>query len=150
MTIADTSQMHLLGTIDENEIAQVRVGMDARIRTDAYPDRVFGGRVRKLASLGDRKDNVTSFKVEVTVLEGVDQLWPRMSGDADIVADVHEGALTIPETALAYDHDRVFVDVVERASRPHLARRQVRTGIVSGDRVEIVDGLAEGEQVKLQ
>src|SRR5215470_8440780 len=65
MTIADTSQMHLLGTVDENEIAQVRVGMDARIRTDAYADRVFPGRVRKIASLGDRKENVTSFKVEV-------------------------------------------------------------------------------------
>ena len=92
MTIADTSQMHLLGTVDENEIAQVRVGMDARIRTDAYPGRIFPGRVRKIASLGDRKDNVTSFKVEVTVLEGIDALWPRMSGDADIVAEVRDDA----------------------------------------------------------
>jgi HlyD family secretion protein len=150
MTIADTSQMHLLGTVDENEIAQVRVGMEARIRTDAYPGRAFAGRVRKIASLGDRKENVTSFKVEVTVLEGVDQLWPRMSGDADIVADVREGALIVPEAALLYEGDSVLVERVERTSRARLIRRPVRTGIFNGDRVEILDGLAEGDEVKLQ
>lgn len=150
MTIADTAQMHLLGTVDENEIAQVRVGMDARIRTDAYPGRHFPGRVRKIASLGDRKENVTSFKVEVTVLDGVKEMWPRMSGDADIVAEVRDGALIVPEAALLYDGDTVLVEVVERASRPRLVRRPVRTGIFNGDRVEILDGLAEGDEVKLQ
>lgn len=150
MTIADTSQMHLLGTVDENEIAQVRVGMDARIRTDAYPGRHFPGRVRKIASLGDRKENVTSFKVEVTVLDGVKEMWPRMSGDADIVAEVRDGTLSAPEAALLYDGDTVLVEVVERASRPRLVRRPVRTGIFNGDRVEILDGLAEGDEVKLQ
>src|SRR5215470_9860725 len=150
MTIADTSQMHLLGTVDENEIAQVRVGMEARIRTDAYADRVFPGRVRKIASLGDRKENVTSFKVEVTVLDGVEQLWPRMSGDADIVTDVRPAVLIVPEAALLYDGDKVLVERVERASRPHLVRRTVRTGIFNADRVEIVEGLDEGDEVKLQ
>lgn len=150
MTIADTSQMHLLGTVDENEIAQVRVGMDARIRTDAYPGRIFPGRVRKIASLGDRKENVTSFKVEVTVLEGVDAMWPRMSGDADIITEVREAALIVPEAALLYDGDNVMVEVVERASRPRLVRRPVRTGVFNADRVEIVDGVAEGDEVKLQ
>jgi HlyD family secretion protein len=150
MTIADTSQMHLLGTVDENEIAQVRVGMDARIRTDAYPGRLFKGRVRKIASLGDRKENVTSFKVEVTVLEGVDELWPRMSGDADIVAEVRPDVVIVPEAALLYDGDAVLVEVVERASGARLVRRPVRTGIFNGDRVEIVEGLAAGDEVKLQ
>jgi len=150
MTIADTSRMHLLGTVDENEIALVRVDQEARIRTDAYPDRVFPGRVRKIASLGDRKDNVTSFEVEVSVLDGADVLSPRMSGDADIVAERRSGALVIPETALIYEGEATEVEVVDHASRRSLTRRPVRTGIFQGDRVEIVDGLKEGEEVKLQ
>jgi HlyD family secretion protein len=150
MTIADTSRMHLLGTVDENEIALVRVDQEARIRTDAYPDRVFPGRVRKIASLGDRKDNVTSFEVEVSVLDGADTLSPRMSGDADIVAERRPDALVIPETALIYEGEATEVEVVDHASRRSLTRRPVRTGIFQGDRVEIVDGLKEGEEVKLQ
>jgi HlyD family secretion protein len=150
MTIADTSQMHLLGVVDENEIARVQVGMEARIRTETYPDRTFRGRVRKIASIGDRKNNVTSFKVEVTVLDGVDDLWPRMSADADIVSEVHDEALIIPEAALLYKGNDVFVEVVGHASGPRLTQQPVRIGISNHNRVEIVDGLAEGDVVKLQ
>jgi HlyD family secretion protein len=150
MVIADTAKMHLLGVIDENEIAQVRVGMPARIRTEAYADRVFPGRVSKIASIGDRKENITTFKVEVTVLEGVDALWPRLSADADIVTEVHAQALVAPETALVYDGTKIFVDVLPPSGDGNMVRRPVRLGISNGDRVELVDGVAEGERVKLQ
>jgi HlyD family secretion protein len=150
MTIADTSQMHLKGVVDENDIARVAVGLDARIRTEAYPDRVFPGRVRKIAPIGTRKNNVTSFNVEVTVLDGIEALSPRMSADADVVAEVHPDAVVIPEAALVYDGDDVLVDVVERRSPARVARRKVKVGIANEQRVEITDGLAAGDEVKLQ
>jgi HlyD family secretion protein len=150
MTIADTSQMHLLGVVDENEIAHVHVGMDARIRTETYTDRTFPGRVRKIASIGDRKNNVTSFKVEVTVLDGIDALWPRMSADADIISEVHDNALIVPEATLLYKGNDIFVEVVGHASEPQVTQRAVRTGVSNHNRVEILDGLAEGDVVKLQ
>jgi HlyD family secretion protein len=150
MIIADTSRMHLLGVVDENEIAQVKVGMAANIRTETYPDRLFPGRVRKIASIGDRKDNVTSFKVEVAVLEGGGDLRPKMSADADIVADVHEAALLLPETTLLYEGDDIDVELLQHSSERRLVRRTVKIGISSGDRVEILDGLNEGDEVKIQ
>jgi HlyD family secretion protein len=150
MTIADTSQMHLLGVIDENDIALVRAGMEARIQTDAYPGRIFPGRVRRIAALGDRKDNVTSFEVEVTVLDGVDDLRARLSADADIVTEVREGVLIVPETALVYAGDEIVVDVVTGDASAATERRTVEVGATQRDRVEIVRGLNEGERVKLQ
>jgi HlyD family secretion protein len=149
MTLADTSRMHLLGTVDENEIALVQVGQPARIRTEAYPGEVFPGRVRKIASIGDRKENVTSFEVEVEVLEGGARLWPRMSGDADIVAEVRTATLVLPEAALRYDGDAVLVDRVERAASARLAPQPLRIGIQQDSRVEILDGVAEGDEVAL-
>lgn len=150
MTIADTSQMHLLGVIDENEIGGVRVGQTARIRTDSYPGVTFEGRVRKIASIGDRKDNVTSFKAEVTVLQGVDQLRPKMSADADIITDVHQDAVIIPEAALLYHGNEVTVEVVARSGATRLTTRQVRLGISNAERVEVLEGLSSGETVKLK
>lgn len=150
MTIADLSQMHLLGVVDENEIAAVQEGMEARIRTEAYADRVFPGRVRKIASIGDRKENITSFKVEVAVLADADALWPKMSADADVVAEVHESALILPEVTLLYEGDEIVVEAVERASEARLLRRPVTVGISTGDRVEILGGVEEGDEVKVQ
>jgi len=150
MTIADTSALHLLGIIDENEIAHVQVGMSARIRTEAHPERIFRGTVRKLASIGDRKDNVTSFKVEVTLLDGIELLKPLMSGDADIITEVKDGARILPEVALLYEGNEVFVEVLDRTSETRLLRRPVKLGIASGDRVEIVEGVEPGDEVELQ
>ena len=150
MTIADTAVLHVKGVVDENEIGRVRVGMPARIRTEAFPEATFAGRVRKIAPVGTRKNNVTSFTVEVTVLEGLDVLVPRMSADADIVAEVHEGALALPEAALVYEGEQAFVERVDPVSGGGAGRTAVRVGISQGDRMEILDGLAEGEAVRLQ
>jgi len=150
MTIADTSQMHLLGVIDENEIGGVRVGEPARIRTDSYPGVTFPGRVRKIASIGDRKDNVTSFKVEVTVLQGVGQLRPKMSADADIITAVHSATLIVPEAALLYRGGDVMAEVVGGPGARRVATRRLRLGISNSNRAEVLDGLAAGERVKLQ
>ncbi len=150
MTIADISQMHLLGVIDENEIGGVRIGQPARIRTDSFPGINFPGRVRKIASIGDRKDNVTSFKVEVTVLQGVDKLRPKMSADADIITEVHSDALIIPEAALLYRGGDVLVEVVNRPDAARLETRKVQLGISNSTRVEVLEGLKSDETVKLQ
>lgn len=150
MTIADTSKMHLLGVVDENDIAAVAVGMEARVQTDAHPGRVFPGRVRRIAALGDRRDNVTSFKVEITVLDGVEELRARLSADADIVAEVRRDALIVPETALLYDGDEIAVEVVAAGADGAVERRVVEAGVTQRDRVEILAGLREGEWVKLQ
>jgi multidrug efflux pump subunit AcrA (membrane-fusion protein) len=124
--------------------------MEARIRTETYPDKIFSGRVRKIASIGDRTGNVTSFKVEVAVLENAEALWPKMSADADIVVEIRDNTLLLPETTLLYEGEEIVVETIEHASEAHLARRKVKVGISNGDRVEIVDGLAEGDEVKLQ
>jgi len=150
MTIADTSALHVKGVVDENEIGRVRVGMPARIRTEAFPERTFTGRVRKIAPVGTRKNNVTSFTVEVTVLDGLDVLVPRMSADADVVAEVHEGALALPEAALVYEGEQTFVERVDAATGRVTGRSAVQVGISQGDRMEILGGLAEGEAVRLQ
>lgn len=150
MTIADTSALHVKSVVDENDIGNVRVGLDARIRTEAYPDRTFPGRVRKIAPIGTRNNNVTSFNVEVTILDGFDLLWPRLSADADIVSTVHADAVIVPEAALVYDGDDVLVEAVEHHSPARLVRRKVEVGITTANRVEVLDGLAAGEVVKVQ
>jgi HlyD family secretion protein len=150
MIVADTSALHLKGVVDENDVGRLQVGQTARIRTEAFPDRVLAGRVRKVAPIGTRKNNVTSFTVEVAVLDGLDLLAPRMSADADIIAEVHDEALVVPEAALVYERDEVFVDVVEPGAPGDSRRRPARLGIAQKDRIEILDGVADGERVRLQ
>jgi HlyD family secretion protein len=151
LTIADDRLLHLEGLVDENEIAWVRLGQTVRIRTEAYPGRTFSGEVRTIKPLGQRQQNVTYFEVEVLVTDPeAAALRPRMSADADIVTEVVEDAILVPETALLYDGDRVYVERVTTASGPRVERRDVRVGIVENGRAQVLEGLSAGEEVRLK
>jgi HlyD family secretion protein len=149
LTLAAADTLDVKGLVDENEIAHVAVGQAARVRTEAFPGRVFTGHVREVKPLGNRQQNVTYFEVRVRVDDGdAALLRPRMSADADIVAETLEDALVVPETALLYDGSDVAVETVVNGGPP--ARKKIRIGIVDGSRVQVVDGLAAGERVRLK
>jgi len=148
LSIAATNAIHLEGLVDENEVARVALGQQARIRTEAFGDRVFAGEVIEIAPVGQRNQNVTYFEVKVAVTDpDAGLLRPRMSGDAEIVAETIERALVVPETALHYRGKQIYV---ERSKGEGIEERVVETGIIDGARVQILDGLAEGDEVRLQ
>jgi RND family efflux transporter MFP subunit len=151
LVIADPEPLHLKGLVDENEVAHVAVDQPARLRTEAYPGRTFAGRVRHIAPLGQRQQNVTYFEIEVLVTDPDARLLrPLMSADADVVTDTVDDALVIPEAALVFEGDAVLVDRVVRASAPTLDRRPVKVGIVANNKAQILDGLAAGDEVRLR
>jgi HlyD family secretion protein len=149
LSLAGTSSLHLKGLVDENEVARVAVGQPARLRTEAYGAQSFTGRVQKISPVGQRVQNVTYFEVKVDVTDPhAELLKPRMSGDAEIVTEVVEDALVLPETALRYRGEQVYVETKDGTGL--FEPRDIRVGIVDGTRVQIADGLAEGDEVTLR
>ena len=149
LSLAATSTLHLKGLVDENEVARVAVGQPARLRTEAFGAQSFTGRVQKISPVGQRVQNVTYFEVKVDVTDpAAEQLRPRMSGDAEIVTEVVDDALVLPETALRYRGEQVYVEA--RDGDGTFAPRDVRIGIVDGTRVQVAEGLAEGDEVTLR
>lgn len=150
LSIAGETSVHLKGLVDENEVARVQLGQPARLRTEAFAGRVFSGAVRKIAPLGQRVQNVTYFEVEIDVTDkDAPLLRPRMSGDADIVTEVVEDALIVPETALRYRGAETYVQVANGDDAPP-SDAVVQIGIVDGTRVQLLGGVEPGQQVLLQ
>ena len=150
LSIAGEASMHLKGLVDENEVARVRVGQPARLRTEAFAGRVFQGEVREVAPLGQRVQNVTYFEVEIAVTDpDAALLRPRMSGDADIVTEVIDDALIVPETALRYRGAETYLQIA-RGENETPAEAVVQIGIVDGTRVQVLGGVEPGQRVLLQ
>jgi HlyD family secretion protein len=151
LRIAGTDRLHLEGLVDENEIARVAVGQPARIRTEAFGDRTFQAKVRDIAPVGKRIQNVTYFELEIEVTdEDAQVLRPRMSADAEIVTGVVEDAVYVPETALRYEGERIYVETVAGGAEDGVGRSDVELGVVDGDKVQILSGLEPGQKVLLQ
>ena len=151
LSLAGTDALLLEGLVDENEVARLEVGQRARIRTEAFGDRVFEGVLREIAPLGERIENVTYFEVEIEVTdEAAELLRPRMSGDAEIVSETIVDALVIPETALLYRGDTIYVERPGDDPDDEPVQTPIEIGVVDGDRVQVTSGLAPGDAVLLQ
>lgn len=151
MTLGDTRELYVKGKVDETDIGLVRVGMPVRVTVDAYKNRVFRGKVLRIAPMGVEKDNVTRFEVRVSILDNIELLKVNMSANAEIILEEHEGALVVPESALIYNEKReTFVEVPDPSSANGRRMVPVKTGLSNGARTEVLAGLKQGDRVVLQ
>ncbi len=100
MVVADMSKMKFTITVDELDIADIKLGQTAIVDADAIPDTTFEARVTSIASEGvSSGDGVTTFTVELTIDEPGD-LKSGMNVNANILINEAYDVLTIPEEAL--------------------------------------------------
>lgn len=127
--------------ISEENFSGVRIGQRASVRFLGYGDERFGAQVSKLLPTADAATQryVAFLEVEVPA----ERLLPGLTGEVSIVVGERAQALIFPRRAL-FD-GKVYV---VRDGRVEL--RPVRTGFVSLNEVEALDGLAEGERVVVE
>jgi HlyD family secretion protein len=151
MTEGDTTEVYVQGKVDEADIAHVYMGQPARIKVESFRDRLFYGKVTKIAPMGVEKDNVTTFEVRVSINNPGGELKANMTANAEIMLDEHKGVLTVPENAVIYDNQKnAFVQIPDKSQKDGWRKIPVKVGLSNGSLTEIVSGLKEGDQVVLQ
>ncbi|MEB2283548.1 MAG: hypothetical protein B6D46_07240 [Polyangiaceae bacterium UTPRO1] len=128
--------------VPERFAGYLELGQSIRATVDAYPDRVFAGKITRINPTSETANR--SITLEALVPNGDHFLRPGFFGKADLVYDQHGDAVVVPEKALTTfaGVTKVFVIADGKAEE-----RIVRTGVAVGDRREIVDGVQRGEQV---
>jgi HlyD family secretion protein len=151
MTEGDTTQVYVQGKVDESDIAHVYMNQPARIKVESFRDRIFYGKVTKIAPLGVEKDNVTTFEVRVSIDNPGGELKANMTANAEILLDEHKGVLAVPENAVIYDGQKnATVQLPDKNQKDGVRKVAVKVGLSDGSKTEIVSGLKEGDQVVLQ
>jgi len=151
MTEGDTTQVYVQGKVDEADIAHVYMNQPARIKVESFRDRIFSGKVTKIAPLGVEKDNVTTFEVRVSIDNAAGELKANMTANAEILLDEHKNVLTVPENAVSYDNQKnAFVNIPDRNQKDGSRKVPVKVGLSNGSVTEVASGLKEGDQVVLQ
>jgi HlyD family secretion protein len=151
MTEGDINEVYVQGKVDEADIAHVYMAQPARIKVESFRDRVFNGKVTKIAPLGVEKDNVTTFEVRVSIDNPGGELKANMTANAEILLDEHKNVLTVPENAVIYDNQKnALVEVPDKSQKEGKRKVAVKVGLSNGSVTEILSGLSEGQQVVLQ
>lgn len=144
VTIADLTDLRVIGSIDEAQIGRVAVGQDVVIRVDAYPTHTFDGRVERVSPLGKTDTSVVTFDVEIVITdEKANLLRSGMSADLEIVINEKKNVLLIPLMAV---QSRGQARLVTLASGE---QRRIEAGATDGSRIEVLEGLQEGDVLSL-
>ncbi|MGI8905266.1 MAG: efflux RND transporter periplasmic adaptor subunit [Candidatus Sumerlaeaceae bacterium] len=100
LEVADLSQMLLVARIDEADIASVRAGQSAEVHMQAFPNRVFKGKVTKVALASKEKEKEKNFIAEVLLETNGERIPSGLTGDVDIETSRHTGVLKVPSQAV--------------------------------------------------
>jgi HlyD family secretion protein len=173
LVIADLSEMEAQVNVDENDIVSISAGQPAEIEVDALLDQKLKGIVYEIAGSAraagtGSSDQKTGFDIKIAIAAPPATLRPGMTASADIITRTNDSALSVPLQSVAvrtldqlttkgesrpdaekrYQADADgFVEIVFCIDKGKAAARQVKTGIQSDDFIEILDGIAEGDEV---
>ena len=143
MSIADLSSVWLLAEIFEQQVDWVNTGNMAEVRLSYLPGRNWKGRVEYIYPSLDPKTR--TLKVRLHFNNPNEVLKPNMYANVRLYGDVKEAVLYLPKEAIIRTGQEQRVITTDGKGR--FKTRIVITGVESGQSIEIVDGLSEGEQV---
>jgi len=141
--ITDLRRLWVLADVHEKDIPKVQLGQQVEIQVTPYPDEKFRGVILHIGEVIEPATRTIKVRTEVPNLDG--RLKPEMFATIRIETAVEERVLTIPAMAVQKDKgkDIVFVQTAPARFEP----REVTVGTPIEERVPVLKGLAEGEQI---
>ena len=141
-TISDLSHVWIVCDVYENDLSRVRLNEYADIRLNAYPDRLFKGRISNILPTMD--PNIRTAKVRLEVENpGIMRLGMFVTATFHGEAAVRHA--TVPSTAIVHLHDREWV--YSPGQRAFPAPRSGQRRHPPGGQQEIVSGIKPGDPV---
>lgn len=147
--IIDNSTYHVKAPFDEVDSGLIRLGQPAHITLDAFPDRVYHGKVIEVApAISTALDLNRTIEAEIS-LPDIPDIRMGMSADVEIIVDVAKDALYVPTYAIqdsSSSSNGRFVWIVTNGTA---RRAAITTGISNWDNTVVTGGLAQGALVIL-
>jgi HlyD family secretion protein len=142
--LIDDRCLYVTAPMDEVDAPKIRVGQEARITLDAMPDKIFPGRIRRIASyVTEIEKQARTVDIEVDFLQApADTLLVGYSADVEVILQRKDNVLRIPTQAIRQNNKIWVVD-----SHNRLAEQSVETGLSNWSFTEIRSGLKVGDRI---
>lgn len=153
-------------TLNEIDVAEIKVNQKATITFDAIEGLTITGEVVEIDTLGTVSQGVVTYNLKIAFDTQDDRVKPGMSLSVTIITDVKQNALLVPNSAVKYQGDILYVQVAGETTAgfnpatanisgvvipvSDLHTQSVQIGLSNDTTTEIIDGLKEGDYVVIQ
>lgn len=142
LSLHDIESVRTLIEVVEKDVPLVKIGQKAEVRAEAYPDRVFEGRVTRIVQALNRATRTMTVEVDLPNKDHV--LKGGMFARVEVLVGVHPSAVQIPLDAVTRLEENQYVYVVQNGSAHQVP---VEVGSRIENRIEVTKGLTGSEQV---
>src|SRR3989344_3607311 len=146
-------------SLNEVEVAKVKVGQKVTLTFDAVEGLSISGEVAEIDTIGTVTQGVVTYSVKIGFDTQDDRVKSGMSTSAAIITSVKQDVLMAPNSAVKSQGTTYYVEIFDTALPPPAAgtqgsassvsprQQQVETGISNDTSTEIISGLREGDQI---
>jgi HlyD family secretion protein len=157
-TITTNKKLALI-SLNEVDVAKIKVGESANLTFDAIPDLIITGVVSEINSVGTVNQGVVTYDVKIAFNQEDERIKPSMSVSADIITDKKENVLVVPNSAIKSQGGKSYVETFEvtvpvsettpggftTTIAPN--RIPVEIGLSNDSQTEIISGINEGDEI---
>ncbi|MFA5830042.1 MAG: HlyD family efflux transporter periplasmic adaptor subunit [Candidatus Gracilibacteria bacterium] len=149
-------------SLNEVDIAKVKIGQKATLKIDALNSNTFAGQVTSIDVLGTVTQGVVNYNVKIVFLDNDDRIMPGMSVSAGIITDVKQDILMVPNAAVKSQNSISYIEILDVSNPVNIqtsadetviskklpAQEQVIVGATNDTSTEISGtNIKEGDQV---
>ncbi len=161
VTLTQLDPIYVDFPVPEQSLSVIKPGQTSEIRVDAYPDETFQGVIKSIDSRVSQDSRSVLIRAELP--NPTKKLFPGMFANVAVLSGAPRDVVTVPRTSVTYSlyGDSLYVaEPAPPSAAPGSAqaatsdsqdfiveRRFVRTGVVTGDSIAVLEGLKAGEMV---
>lgn len=142
MTVADPAKVRVLLSLNEEQLKDLAAGQTGVCQAKWKPDFKFDAKLESILYV-PYPDKTFDAVLSIKKPGGAPALLPGMSADAEITVYEKKDALLVPKSALKREGDRDLATLKDGKTVP------VKTGRSEGDKIEILEGLAAGAEIRV-
>ncbi|MCE5330958.1 MAG: efflux RND transporter periplasmic adaptor subunit [Bacteroidales bacterium] len=148
-TVANMNDMLFVGKLDETEVGRVNVGMPMKITIGALQDINLTAVLEYISPKGVEESGAIMFEMKAAVKVPSDVfIRAGYSANAEIVLNKADKVLTVPESCIEFSGDTAFVYVLKTEAPQTYDKKQVKTGMSDGMKIEIKSGLKAKDKIR--
>ncbi len=147
VSVISQNDVEIEAHIPEADIAKIAVGNNAKVTLDAYGENMsFNAHIVRIDPAETIIEGVATYKITLEFLTKDERIKPGLTANIDVLADMRENVLAIPQRALVEQNGKTLVRLVNPDNT--FREVQITTGLRGSDgMIEIIQGLQEGETV---
>ena len=149
-TVANMNDLIFKGKIDETEVGRIHEGMPVKLTIGALQNLTFDAELEYISPKGVEENGANQFEIKAAVhAPDSVQIRSGYSANAEIVLQRAQKVLAAPEGIIEFSGDSTFVWVMtDSIPEQKFERRQIKTGMSDGIKLEIKEGLTGKEKVR--